>query len=223
MISPIGLAAWVASLFFMVKMGSEASPRLMLPYYPLAVIPVLILPRQDQLTRRAGWRILAVLVSLSVVPSLILTPSRPLWPDQTVIKWLVRHHPESAFTRRVKIVYSCYQYRNDLLAPLRAQLPEDATKVGFIAGGNDTDYSLWRPFGHRQVVHLWNGTPQTNILLPPDVEWIVVSRASWPQITDVPLETWAARHRIEIVFSVSIQSFASLGEETWCLLHVRKP
>jgi hypothetical protein len=97
------------------------------------------------------------------------------------------------------------------------------TKVGFIAGGNDPDYSLWRPFGHRQVVHLWNGTPQTSVLLPPDVEWIVVRRVVWPEITDVPLEAWAARHRIEIVSSVSILSFASVGEETWSLLHVRKP
>jgi hypothetical protein len=222
-ISSIGLAAWVASLFFMLKMGSEAGARLMLPYYPLAMIPVLILPRQDWLVRRAGWRIVAVLVSLSVLPGLMLTPARPLWPAQALSKWLVRHYPESALTQRVVMVYSCYQNRNDLLAPLRDQLPEDATKVGFIAGENDMDYSLWRPFGHRQVVHLWDGTPQTSILLPPDVEWVVVRRNVWPQITDVPLEAWAAQHRIEIVSSVSIQSFASVGEETWCLLHVLKP
>jgi len=222
-ISSIGTAAWVASLFFMLKMGSEAGARLMLPYYPLGMIPILMLPGQDHLVRRAGWRIVAALVSLSVLPSLMLTPARPLWPAQAMSKWLAHHHPESALTQRIATVYSCYQNRNDLLAPLRAQLPEDVTKVGFIAGGNDPDYSLWRPLGHRQVVHLWNGTPQTSVLLPPDVEWIVVRRAVWPEITDVPLEAWAARHRIEIVSSVSILSFASVGEETWCLLHVRKP
>ena len=70
-------------------------------------------------------------------------------------------------------VYSCYQNRNDLLAPLRARLPDNATRIGFIAGDNDSDYSLWRPLGCRQVVCLWNGTPQTSILTPPDVEWIV--------------------------------------------------
>ncbi len=222
-ISSLGLAAWGASLFFMLKIGSEAGARLMLPYYPLGMIPVLILPGQDCPVRRAGWRIVAVLVSLSILPGLILTPARPLWPAQTLSKWLVRHHPESALTQRVVTVYSCYQNRNDLLAPLRAQLPEDATKVGFIAGENDPDYSLWRPFGHRQVVHLWCGAPQTTVWLPPDVEWIVVRRAVWPQITDAPLEAWVARHRIEIVSSVQILSFASVGEETWCLLHVRKP
>ena len=221
-LSSVGLAIWGASLFFMLKMGSEADARIMLPYYPLALIPILMLPGQDCLVRRAGWRILAVVVSLSVLPCLILTPSRPLWPAQTVSEWLLRHHPESALTQRLTTVYSCYQNRNDLLASLRAQLPEDAT-VGFIAGENDSCYSLWRPLGHRQVVCLWNGTPQTSIVLPPDVEWIVVKRAIWPQITDVSLETWAARHRIEIVCSVPILTFASKGEETWCLLHIQKP
>jgi hypothetical protein len=221
-ISSVGLATWGASLLFMLKIGSEANARLMLPYYPLVMIPVLILPGQDCLVRRAGWRILAVLVSLSVLPCLILTPSRPFWPTQAVSEWLVRHYPESALMQRMETVYSCYQHRNDLLAPLRVHLPDDVTKVGFIAGDNNTDYSLWRPFGHRQVVYLWNGTPQS-FLLPPDVEWIVVKQNIWPKVSPVPLEEWAAQHGIEIAFSVPIQSFASGTEETWCLLHIRKP
>ena len=222
-LSSVGLAAWVASLFFMLKMGSEADARLMLPYYPLAMIPILILPGQHWLVRRAGWRILAMLVSLSVLPCLILTPSRPLWPVQTISGWLSRNYPDSSFTRRLTVVYSCYQNRNDLLAPLRARLPDNATNIGFIAGINDSNYSLWRAFGHRQVVYLWNGTPQTSVCLPPDVEWIVIKRAVWPEASPVPLEEWAAQHGIEIVFSVPITAFAREKEETWCLLHVRKP
>ena len=221
-LSSVGLAAWVAGLFFMLKMGSEADARLMLPYYPLVMIPILMLPGQHWLVRRAGWRILAMLVSLSVLPCLILTPSRPLWPVQAVSKWLVRHRPESALTRRLTTVYSCYQNRNDLLAPLRARLPDNATNIGFIAGVNDSDYSLWRPFGQRRVTCLRDDTRQLRSL-PADIEWLVVKRTIWPEITDVPLEEWAVQHRIEIVYSVSIRSFASGGEETWCLLHIRKP
>jgi hypothetical protein len=137
--------------------------------------------------------------------------------------WLVHHYPDSSLMRRLTTVYSCYQNRNDLLAPLRARLPDNATNIGFIAGINDSDYSLWRPFGQRQVVYLWNGTPQTPVLLPPDVGWIVVKRAVWPEVSPVPLEEWAAQHEIEIVFSVQITAFASRTEETWCLLHIRKP
>jgi hypothetical protein len=220
--SSVGLAAWVASLFFMLKMGSEADARLMLPYYPLVMIPILMLPGQHWLVRRAGWRILALLVSLSVLPCLILTPSRPLWPAQTMSAWLNRHYPDGLLTQRIATVYSCYQNRNDLLAPLRAGLPDNATNIGFIAGVNDSDYSLWRPFGQRRVTCLRDDTRQL-LSLPADIEWLVVKRAIWPEITDVPLEEWAVQHRIEIVYSVPIRSFASKGEETWCLLHIRKP
>jgi hypothetical protein len=222
-LSSVGPAAWVAGLFFMLKMGSEADARIMLPYYPLVMIPILTLPGQDRLARRAGWRMLALLVSLSVLPGLILTPPRPLWPVQTISGWLSRRHPDSSFARRLTTVYSCYRNRNDVLAPLRAGLPDNATTIGFIAGVNDSDYSLWRPFGQRQVVHLWNGTPQTPVRLPPAVEWIVVKRVVWPDVSPVPLEEWAVQHRVEIVYSVPIRSFASAGEETWCLLHVRQP
>ena len=45
-VSSVGLAAWVAALFYMLKMGSEATARLMLPYYPLIVIPILLLRRR---------------------------------------------------------------------------------------------------------------------------------------------------------------------------------
>jgi hypothetical protein len=120
------------------------------------------------------------------------------------------------------MVYSCYQNRNDLLAPLRARLPDNATNIGFIAGVNDSDYSLWWPFGQRRVTCLWADTRQPPSL-PADIEWLVVKRAIWPEITDVPLEEWAVQHRMEIVYSVPIRSFASAGEETWCLLHIRKP
>ena len=221
-LSSVGLAAWVAGLVFMLKMGSEADARLMLPYYPLMLIPVLVLPGQDWLVRRTAWRILALLVSLSVLPGLILTPSRPLWPVQTVSGWLSRKHPDSSLTRRLTTVYSCYQNRNDLLAPLRARLPDNATNIGFIAGINDSDYSLWRPFGQRRITGLRDDTRPLRPL-PADLEWLVVKRSIWPEITDVPLEAWALEHRMEIIFSVPITAFASGTEETWCLLRVQKP
>jgi hypothetical protein len=181
-----------------------------------------MLPGQHWLVRRAGWRILALLVSLSVLPCLILTPSRPLWPAQAMSAWLNRHYPDGLLTQRIATVYSCYQNRNDLLAPLRAGLPDNATNIGYIAGVNDSDYSLWRPFGQRRVTCLRDDTHQLSSL-PADIEWLVVKRTIWPEITDVPLEEWAVQHRIEIVYSVPIRSFASKGEETWCLLHIRKP
>jgi hypothetical protein len=161
-LSSVGLAAWVASLFFMLKMGSEADARLMLPYYPLVMIPILTLPGQDRLVRRAGWRILALLVSLSVLPGLILTPSRPLWPVQTISGWLSRSYPDSSFTRRLTTVYSCYQNRNDLLAPLRATTPITLCGAPLDSGGWFTCgmARLKHPSGYRRLSSgSWSSVP----------------------------------------------------------------
>jgi hypothetical protein len=221
-ISPVGLAAWISVLFFMLKMGSEATARLLLPYYPLAIVPVLLLPIQERLLRFHAWKIFTVLAALSVLPVVILSPSRPLWPALSVSERLVRHYPGKSAVQRTAEVYFGYSHRNDALAPLRAGLPAGVMKIGFLAGSNDTDYSLWRPFGFRQIEYLQIGADQS-INVPDDVEWIIVKRAIWQELSNVPLETWAAQHHAKITLSVPIVTLVSWGEQTWCLLHIEKP
>jgi len=215
----VSLGAWVSLVFYMLKMGSEATARLLLPYYPLVIIPVLLLPVHNLLLRRRGWRILVALVSLSVLPPIVLSPARPLWPALSVSAWLARHYPDSQMAKRAAIVYSTYEHRNDVLAPLRSELPDDARTIGFLAGANDTDYSLWRPFFSRRVEYLQDGI-HSSLHLSGDVKWLVVKRIDWPNVSNQPLEEWAAAHRAKIVASVSIVEFASHGLETWNLLHV---
>jgi hypothetical protein len=181
----------------------------------------LLLPAQKHLLRFCGWRILIVLAALSVLPAVVLSPARPLWPAQTISGRLARQHPDSPALQRLAAVYSAYARRNDALAPLRDRLPGGARKVGFVADTDDSDYSLWRPFGRRIVVSLRDDNhPSVN--LPGDVEWIVVKRRIWPEASNVPLEEWAAQHQAKIVLSVPIVTVVAWGEETWCLLHVEK-
>jgi hypothetical protein len=220
--SPVGLAAWISVLFFMLKMGSEATARLLLPYYPLAIVPILLLPVQKSLLRFRVWKIFTVLAALSVLPVVILSPSRPLWPALSVSEWLLRHYPDKPAVQRTAAVYFAYAHRNDALAPLRAGLPAGVLKIGFLAGGNDTDYSLWRPFGLRQVEYLHIGADQS-INVPDDVEWIVIKRAAWSEAGNLPLETWATQHHAKITLSVPIVTLVSWGEQTWCVMHIEKP
>jgi hypothetical protein len=218
----IGGSAWIAALAYMAKMGSEATARLMLPYYSLLIIPILLLPSHNWLLKFRAWKIFAALCALSVLPAIILSPSRPLLPMEKISAKIARQHPDSATAQRLATVYSAYAHRNDALAPLRAGLPDGVLKIGFFGGGNDTDYSLWRPFGSRQVEYLLIDADKS-IHIPDDVEWIVVKRAAWSEATDLPLETWAAQHRAKITLSVSIVTLVSWGEQTWCVLHVEKP
>jgi hypothetical protein len=214
-VPPVCLAAWVSGLFFMIKMGSEADPRLMLPYYPLAVIPILLLPGQDHLLRFCGWRVLIVLAALSVLPAMVLSPSRPLWPGRFISERLARQYPDNPALQRLATVYSAYASRNDALAPLRDRLPDGARNIGFVAGVDDSDYSLWRPFGRRKVESL-RDDDHPFIALPSDVEWIVIKQKAWSEASDVPLEEWMARHQAKIVLSVPIVTIVAWGEETWC-------
>ena len=216
----VGMGAWVSMLFYMVKMESEATARLLLPYYPLVIIPILLLPVQGLLMRRRGWRMLVVAVSLSVLPAIILSPARPLWPALSASGWLTRHHPHSQMAQRIAVVYSTYAQRNDVLAALRAELPDDVRTVGFVAGINDTDYSLWRPFFSRRVEYLQDDI-HPSLRMPEEVEWLVVKQAVWPEVCDRSLEDWAAQHRAKIVVSISIVTVLSEGRETWSLLHVQ--
>lgn len=218
----VGFAAWVAASFYMMKAGSEATARLMLPYYPLAIAPLLLLPAHGRLLRFRAWRIFAALAGLSVLPAIVLSPARPLFPAVRATENFAREHPASALAQRLAAVYSTYARRNDALKPLRAALPDDAREIGFAASENDTDYSLWRPFGRRRIIYLQPGANQS-VGVPAGVEWIAVKQRTWPEFSRVPLEQWAEQHHAKIVLSVPIATVVAWGEETWCLLHVEKP
>jgi hypothetical protein len=214
----IGAAAWIASLVYLLKMGSEATARLMLAYFPLTVIPILAFPGLAGMLRRRWWKALAVFASLSVFPALVLSPSRPLLPVESISARLSERFPDSGTLQRAHMVYSSYAHRNDLLAPLRDKLPESAMRIGFIAGSNDTDYSLWKPFGHRRVV--WMYRDQRLLDLPDNVEWLIIKRNFWPELSDEPLADWINRHNGEIPFCTDLISRIAAGEETWCVVHL---
>ncbi len=216
----VAVAAWLAALVFMAKLGSEAGPRLMLPYYLPALIPLLLLPSQRAWLRFRAWRLFLILMALGILPVLIFSMSRPLWPAQFVTARLARAHPDNATLQRLATAYAVYSHRNDALAPLRSALPDSAREVGFIAGSNDTDYSLWHPIGERTVRYL---RPDIrHFLQAPEVEWVVVKQDVWPEICPVPLATWAAEHGAEIVATMPITELVSEGPKNWCVLHFAK-
>jgi hypothetical protein len=220
-LSWVVLAAWFAGLVYMLKMGSEAAPRLMLPYYPLMLVPFLLLPGQVHLMRLRAGRILALLAALFILPGLILSPLRPLWPGRMVCEKLAAKHPGHAALERMASVYSAYACRNDVLAPLRDSLPADASVIGFIAGSNDTDYSLWRPFGQRKVIDLRADDAQF-LKHPDQVKWLVVKEKSWPDFCNVPLADWAVANQFQVVASTNIVELVSWGPEQWTALHRRQ-
>jgi hypothetical protein len=204
----------------MAKMGSEATARLLLPYYPLLILPLLCLPIQACLVRCKLWRLWLVLVALSVLPAVVLSPARPLWPAQKLSEKWLQTHPDSRLAKRVAAVYSGYGNRNDALAPIREHVPLSAKKIGLVAGSNDAEYSLWRPFGQRVVQCLRTQRDAPGLILPDDVEWIVVHNKEWAYAAGMPLSDWAAQHHAQIVTNIPIVIFVSHGADDWCLLRL---
>jgi hypothetical protein len=221
LLPPVALAAWIAALVYLAKIGSEAGPRLLLPYYFLVLLPFLLLPAQNELLRLRAWRIFLRLVALSVLPIVILSMSRPLWPAQTVTARLALAHPGSKILQRLATTYSAYAHRNDILAPVRAALPADAREIGFIAGANDADYSLWRPFGRHRVEYL--RADLKPFLENRGPEWVVVKENVWPEISPLSLADWAAAQHAQIVATIPIVELVTWGPENWCVLHFEKP
>lgn len=142
---------WIALAAFAGKMGSEATGRLLAPYYFLPIAGVLRLGSAERLARNHVWRAAAVLAALSTVPALILTPSRPLFPATRLLSAAARRFPTNAIIGRASTVYTNYQQRPFAFAPVLAALPPTAVRLDVIAGKDDPESTLWRPYDHRVV------------------------------------------------------------------------
>ena len=145
---------YLALLTLMLTLAHAAMARLASPYYPLLISAFLIHPANAWLVSQRWWQFAAAAIAASALPGVILTPSRPLWPARTVLRWIARQHPNSASLHRANTVFEVYSHRADCQAPVRAMLPSDCKIVGLISGEDDTELSLWLPWGSRRVVHI---------------------------------------------------------------------
>ncbi len=212
---------WVSALVYMAKMGSEAAPRLMMPYYPLMIAGVLALPVQQVLMCSKMWRAFLTLIPLFILPAILISPSRPVLPMSKLSDALAEKSPGSALYSRMRAVYQTYSHRNDVLAPLRSSIPAEVGELGLLAGSNDTDYSLWRPFGTRRIIYL---AADTNGFLQNHgrVEWAVIKERTWRGISKTPLKEWLEAQGGEIIATRSIVEIVSWGPEDWHLVRFKK-
>jgi len=149
-----GLLTWVALAAFMAKLGSESAARLSSPYYVGIVIPLLTLRSQGLLVAKRWWRLLAAACALSVLPALLLNPARPLIPAKTILATAKACGLNGAAIQRVEKVYGVYGNRNDQLEEVRLHLHFGSKVIGFAGTADESEYSLWKPLGGRNVIDL---------------------------------------------------------------------
>jgi len=207
------LGTWVALLAYMAKLGSEVAPRLVAPYYPLLFATFLLLPGNATFVRRRWWNALALIAAFSVLPALILSPSRPLWPAQTICRYLTQRFPGRPLLERAATIYAVYRTRDDNLGPLRRYLPTACREVGLIASGDDPETSLWRPFGSRKVLEI---TPANESeVLGRRISTVVVNKEALELAFGCSFEQWLSKNHLRVLGEERLLLQVKGGVKEW--------
>ena len=208
--------AWFSFLVFLAKLGSYQSARIAAPYYPLLLVTLLRSPRVAALERKNIAGVFAVMAAATVLPVILFTPARPVFPIQTLAA--MSHRPA---LDKLAAKYRFWDNLRDGLAPLRAQLPPTVTQLGYAGGFGDSAYYLYPPFGSRKIVEL--GLPLgSNTLPPPDLSYAVVTRRGLQTRYHLDLDAWLARVGGQVIFehprNITLDAHTPAKYESWYLV-----
>lgn len=210
-------SVWTALLFHLSVFTSEAIGRLVSPYWPLLLLPVIIFAsgRSFRRLRLMNWAIAAA-AGLSL-PPLLLLPARPLLPIREVVK--AKRNSAGAFAGHVLAVYDTFAMRPYALQPLLDRIPAGSTDVlWFGGGGDDVEGTAWKPYGARVIKQL---TPRK--IDDGDLEEgaiAILSSRGIRERFDLTVDEFVARVRGEILSREDLLLRASTGPEPWCLVRM---
>jgi hypothetical protein len=202
----LGIAGLISLLFFMAKMGSESTARLLLPYYPFLILLPLGFWRLPSGALRKLAPLFTLLCSTALV-GLILSPARPLFPVHKLLTIMGDSHR----LVRVREVYQAYRQRANCWDPILAIVPPDIETLGFFSHGDDLEAPLWRPFGMRKIVS--TGEKDITVSGLPHADAWLARRTVADSLKANP--EWQI-HWKEIG-AQSIAQKASVGGEEWSL------
>ena len=205
------LGTLIAILAFMAKSGVGGTPRLMVPFIPMVLLAVIYWRSRHAPPAHNRHSLLSVIPAVFLLPALFLNPNRPLLPTSFLPR--LPGLPESVRTRMIQI-YQTYSIRGELLAPFREKIPAGEL-VGFAGGGDNSAYTLFKPFGTRHVANL---SPRTL----DSVQWILATRDGFERRLGMPLEQWEPTSDFTKVYQETTVPRVSTGPEDW-LLYQKTP
>jgi hypothetical protein len=150
--------------------------------------------------------------------TLMVSPDRPLWPAKTLLTRLHDSHPDQHLITRALRVYTVYSQRSDPLAGVRTLLPLEIKTVGFIGTEDDTDISLWRPFGGRRVEHFFLTDPPEKIR--ERAEYVVVGEFNL-QRHGTTFDAWQSQSGAELVATTNATMKVNEGLQPWYVVRFR--
>lgn len=210
---------FVSVIVFGLKAEATASSaRLLVPYYPMLMVP-LLLCLSEEILRRLWWKGLTIFVFGIAVLVMTLSPARPLWPAQTVLARLKQSHPSSRLIARAETVYSVYGARANGFAPLITALPTDTTVFGLVSF-DDPESSLWWPLGSRRIEHVTpDDTRQT--LESRGIKYILVSARPSTRALQGTIGDMLHKYNAQIIKTVPLFLRAGQGLTDWYIIQLK--
>jgi hypothetical protein len=208
----IFVAAWLSLLVYCVESGLANAARIIAPYYPVLIASLVAGAGQSKIIRRRWWKFLAGGTLALAFIVLMLSPDRPLWPAKTILSRLAAQHPGQTSIARALKVYMIYARRSDALTGVRVLLPPGIDTVGFIAGADDADISLWRPFGERSVQHFLLTDPPGEIRR--HVQYVVIGGFNL-KMQGGTIADWLQKSGAELVGETNATLKVGEGAQPW--------
>lgn len=203
----------VALIAYFLKSGMSTVGRHALPYYIPLAAPLLLLPGHSVLLKSPKWYLASALVMVSTIALIIITPSRPLWPANTIFTCLASENHSPALNR-IRAGYEVYNKRADALDPLREALPPETNTIGYINFGPAPQLALWKPYLQRRIIQILPGD-SINTLMNDGVRHIVVNTRDFEIHMGMSPDSWLISHRAEIISSCRIRTLVKEPASEW--------
>jgi len=211
------IAGPTSLIWFFTKTALAGISRVVLPYFPIALAFILASSNWPRLHRSRLFRLTILLNLFLAILTIVIDPSRPLWPAQTLLSHSTTFPLVEKLRTRALSVYSNYGSRSDVFSPLRPLLPPAVSEVGFFNGGDDPVSSLWKPYGSLIIREV---TPKDNLasLQARGLHYIFAGERGLHETRSQTIEEWTTDLRGSVVATTILHPAVSRGAERWVLI-----
>jgi len=219
---PARLMFWLGPLsllWFLSKSALAGVSRVILPYFPLAMAPIMAMEEGCRLLQSRIFKGLVLFSFLSALGAVILDPSKPLWPAQRILS-----HPVCLpWLEKIRVrafeVYQNYSQRAEVYRPARALLPPGTTRLGFFNGTDDPVASLWKPYGTLRVEEV-TSEETTADLQRRGLSLVLSGEKAILERRGQTLDQWQSFLGAIPIGKVTLQPAVQRGNEVWVLLAI---
>ncbi len=208
--------------WFFTQTSLSGISRVVLPYFPIALAFILAASNWSRLHRSRLFTLSVLLNLFLAILTIVIDPSRPLWPAQTLLSHTTSSPLIEKLRTRALSVYANYGSRSDVFSPLRQLLPPNVSEVGFFNGRDDPVSSLWKPYGSLIVREV---TPNDNLasLQARGLHYIYAGERGLRENLSQTIEQWTTDLRGSIVTTTILHPAVSRGAERWVLVLLPAP